>query len=229
MGSADTEIARSNNEGPQHQVTISQDFYIGEFEVTQKQWKAVMKYNNSTFFGDDQRPVETVTLYEIALMENNLISQLNQLGYGTFSLPTEAQWEYACRAGTATSLNNNTNVTMIDSAEDTNLNSIAWYFANTNPIQLRTYPVGQKESNQWGIYDMHGNVFEWTLDWYAEDYFTVNPITDPTGPVAGTSKVIKGGSFNSPASQCRSAFRFFADPSSGNASVGFRLVLYRNQ
>ncbi len=203
MGSPTSEIGSSNDERPQHQVTISKNFYLGKYEVTQGQWKAVMGNNPSHFSGcDDNCPVENVS-WEDA---QEFIKRLNGKGEGTYRLPTEAEWEYACRSGTT-------------GAYSGSLDEMGWYDKNSGD---KTHPVGQKKANAFGLYDMHGNVWEWTADWY--ESYSSGSVTDPTGASSGSDRVLRGGSYSWDDISLRSANRTFVSPSHRNDDWGFRVV-----
>ncbi len=184
-----------SDEHPVHQVQITQPFYLGRYEITQGQWEDVMDYNPSVFaFAENYRdlPVDSVTWFEV-----EQFMQTTGL-----RLPTEAEWEFACRAGTDTAFNNGSDA-------DGTLNLIAWYDGNA---AVQTFPVGDLRENAWGFHDMHGNVFEWVGDWYGINYYTQSPAADPLGPNSGSSKVIRGGSwFNFPR-ECRSSYRSSRNP-----------------
>ena len=237
MGSPTDELARQPNE-TQHQVTITKAFYIGRFEVTQDQYFAIMNTNPSGFrkgaFASERPtisanyPVEQVSYNDITTANTGFLAQINsQLasqipsGY-RFDLPTEAQWEYACRAKTTTALNSGKNLEKTD-YYDSNLNEVAWYYFNSPG---NTCSVGIKQPNAWGLYDMHGNVWEWCKDRYNQNYYTTcGDCSDPVGPDTGSSRVRRGGSWNGSPDCCRSAGRYNINPSNGNNYVGFRLVL----
>jgi formylglycine-generating enzyme required for sulfatase activity len=193
------------NEKPVHNVRISKGFWLGKTEVTQGLWMAVMGSNPSWSKNGDNYPVEFVAWNECQVF----IQTLNRMvGGDAFRLPSEAEWEYACRAGS-----------MDDRYGD--LDAIAWYESNSgNTI----HPVGQKQPNSWGLYDMLGNVFEWCQDWFDEKYYQNSPIIDPSGPSAGANRVLRGGCFGFYAEFIRSAFRFSDDPSTRNINFGFRLA-----
>ena len=219
MGSPSNELGRDTDE-KEHKVTISMPFYIGKYEVTQKEYESVMKENPSKFKGDNN-PVECVSWYDAMEFCNKLNKKYANIiphGY-KFDLPTEAQWEYACRARTKTSLNSGKNIT---SENDScyNLDEVGWYSYNSNNT---THEVGQKKPNAWGIYDMHGNVWEWCRDWKA-DYRTSVKV-DPTGPNSGSDRVVRGGSWSSDSTLCRSAYRYFGYGISPRDTFGFRVVL----
>ena len=192
-------------EKPVHQVTLS-DYYIGETEVTQELWTAVMGSNPSNFTGNMQRPVEQVSWDDC----QTFISKLNQLTGKTFRLPTEAQWEYAARGG-----NKSKGYTYSGS---NSIDEVAWYWYNSDRM---THPVKTKVPNELGIYDMTGNVWEWCSDWYG-DYSSAAQ-TDPTGPATGSSHVSRGGSWNFDATSCRVANRFSTPPLSYDF-LGLRLA-----
>jgi formylglycine-generating enzyme required for sulfatase activity len=198
------------DETPQHRVTISKPFYLGKYAVTQAQWKVVMGNKPSHFAGRDN-PVENVSWYDA----QEFIKRLNaQEGHNRNRLPTEAEWEYAARAGTASAY------FFGDDADS--LESYAWYDKNS----VRTsHPVGQKEANAWGLYDMHGNVREWVQDWYERWYYSVSPGCDPECPTIGSARVLRGGSWDYGARSCRSANRDHDTPDLRSFNLGFRLAL----
>ena len=170
------------NERPAHKVTITKPFFLGKYEVTQGQWQAVMA-NDLSWFAGPKNPVEEVSWTDCQKYMAKLNEKLRAAG-AKFSLPTEAQWEYACRAGTTT---------QFDFSDDpAKLDEYAWRRDNA---KRTTHPVGQKKPNAWGLYDMYGNVWEWTADWYAEDYYGKSPAVDPAGPDSGESRVLRGGSW----------------------------------
>ena len=171
MGSPTDEQDRESDE-TQHVVTISQPFYIGAYEVTQAQWEALMGGNPSHNAGNPNHPVENVSWNDC----QDFILALNALVQGTFRLPTEAEWEYACRAGTTT---------RFYWGEDPQ-GAYEWYFSNSGQ---QSQPVGQKLPNPWGLYDMGGNVLEWCLDWYGD--YPSGSVTDPSGPASGTGRVLR--------------------------------------
>ena len=143
----------------------------------------------------------------------DFIRKLNAKGQGTFRLPTEAEWEYACRAGTTTRF--------CYGDSDSGLGEYAWYSSNAGS---KTHSVGQKRPNGWGLFDMHGNVWEWCEDWYGKDYYPSSPQTDPQGPKTGDRRVLRGGSWNYSPWYCRSANRSWLVPTSADSSFGFRVV-----
>ncbi|MBF0227256.1 MAG: formylglycine-generating enzyme family protein [Desulfobacterales bacterium] len=214
MGSPGTELGRWSNE-TQHQVTLTKAFYMQTTEVTQGQWKAVMGSNPSYFSScGDNCPVEQVSWNDC----QQFISKLNVMeGVSLYRLPTEAEWEYAARAGSTTALYNG-NVTVTDCSYDSNLNIMGWYCGNADN---KTHEVAQKQANGWGLYDMHGNVWEWCSDGYGA--YPSTPVTDPVGPTAGSYLVKRGGSWYDYARYCRSAYRSNNTPSSYDIKIGLRL------
>jgi formylglycine-generating enzyme required for sulfatase activity len=207
MGSPSTEPGRSSSE-IQHQVTLTKGYYMQTTEVTQGQWKAVMGSNPSYFSscGDDC-PVETVSWTEAQAF----ITALNEKEQtNNYRLPTEAEWEYAARAGSTTAFANG-GIRKTGCDLDANLDAMGWYCGNANS---KTHQVAQKAANAWGLYDMHGNVWEWCNDWYGN--YPANDVTDPGGAAEGSYRVLRGGSWSYYAQNCRSANR------SNDASPGYR-------
>ena len=234
MGSPKDELGRFDNE-VQHEVTLTRRYYIGVFEVTQKQWNLIMGSNPSENQGDT-RPVECVS-YDIRGTEKgagwprgghevddgSFLGKLRSKTGLAFDLPTEAQWEYACRAGTTTALNSGKNLTDEDKCP---------YMAEVGRFRYnqsdgkggydKHTKVGSYQPNAWGLYDMHGNVWEWCLDWYGEN--PRSAVTDPQGPDSGSGRVWRGGSWYDGAQFCRSTFRGSLDPSYSYGFSGFRVV-----
>ncbi|NLO69522.1 MAG: formylglycine-generating enzyme family protein, partial [Porphyromonadaceae bacterium] len=198
-----------SSEKPTHSVTLS-DYYIGKYEVTQAQWEAVMGNNPSYFTGDPDYPVEGVSWNDV----QEYITKLNQLTGKSYRLPTEAEWEYAARGGAESK-------GYKYSGSDT-LSNVAWYYDNDNS---KTHPVGTKNPNELGIYDMSGNVWEWCNDWYASDYYNNSPQTNPQGPSLGSNRVNRGGSWLSGALYCRVSYRSYERADFRSGILGFRLVL----
>lgn len=196
-----------DNEKPAHQVTLS-DYYIGETEVTQELWQAVMGNNPSLLKGNLQRPVEQVSWNDC----QEFIKKLNQLTGKTFRLPTEAEWEYAARGGNKSR--------GYKYAGSNTLDDVAWYDGRSFGT---TYPVKQKQANELGLYDMSGNVWEWCQDWYG-DYLS-SPQTNPAGPSDGDCRVLRGGSWHSLTWYCRVSIRLNFTPTNRCSNLGFRLVL----
>ena len=198
---------------PVTRVRISQGFYLGKYEVTQDQWQAVMGNNPSKFSGCGRCPVENVSWNDVQAF----IGKLNaKSGERRYRLPTEAEWEYAARAGTSTDTYAG-NLTQ-KLGNDPVVNSIAWYKNNSGN---RTHPVGQKAPNAFGLYDMLGNVWEWVGDWFGD--YPGGAVTDPTGPGLGSMRVYRGSSWDYYAMYCRSATRFWGQSSVSGGDQGFRL------
>ena len=195
-----------DGEKPVHSVTLS-SYYIGKTEVTQALWQAVMGSNPSYFKGSD-RPVEWVSWDDC----QEFIQKLNRLTGRNFRLPTEAEWEFACRGGNNSRGYKYSGSNVID--------DVAWYLGNSG---LKAYPVATKAPNELGIYDMSGNVWEWCSDWYAD--YTSYSQTDPTGPQSGSYRVYRGGSCLMPPRCCRSSIRIDSDPSFRFIDLGLRLAL----
>jgi formylglycine-generating enzyme required for sulfatase activity len=210
MGSPANEVGRDADE-TQHQVTLRDGFWLSRFEVTQSQWERVMGNNPSDFSGAD-RPVEMVSWEDV----QEFLAELNSgfgFGGGEFRLPTEAEWEYACRAGTATRFY------WGDDLDETAIDDYAWYADNSG---TETQLVGGKLPNAWGLYDMSGNVYEWCQDWY--DDYPDWPLNDPEGPEDGFDRVARGGGFDVQPSGVRSACRPHLPPDFHDYAYGFRLL-----
>ena len=205
----------------QHEVTISKDYYLGVTEVTQGQYEKVMGTNHPSYFqkrvigksDSSMYPVERVS-WEDAVEFCKQLSELpeEKKAGRDYRLPTEAEWEYACRAGSKTAYS--------FGADSRSLGDYAWFGENSGG---QTHPVGEKKANAWGLYDMHGNVWEWCSDWYGE--YSKSAVSDPVGPKEGSSRVFRGGSWGIEAAICRSAFRGGSVPSDRYDGLGFRVAL----
>lgn len=216
MGSPPDEVGHDYTE-EQHMVTIRSPFYIQTTEVTQGQWERVMGSNPSFFVncGEDC-PVENVSFYDV----EEFIKKLNEIEKtDKYRLPTEAEWEYACRAGVNTPYNNGGTIYERVGFCNSFLDEIAWYYCNSKE---GTHPVASKKPNNWGLFDMHGNVWEWCSDWYAKYPFGYS--SQRGGPPQGWSKVRRGGSFKESPFFLRSAYRGSARPEVKAPDLGFRLV-----
>ncbi len=206
----------NDSEQPVHPVTISRSFYLGTTVVTQGQWKAVMgaePWKGESYVQEGDAYPAVYVSWEDA---QAFIKKLNgQDDASRYRLPSEAEWEYACRAGSTTAYS------FGDDASE--LGEYAWYFENADEVgEEYAHRVGQKRSNAWGLYDMHGNVWEWVEDWFGD--YPSGAVTDPTGPATGSSRVLRGGSFGSTAGSARSAHRSFDPPGIRGYGLGFRLV-----
>lgn len=219
MGSPDGERARQPHEGPMHEVAITQAFFMGTCEVTVHQYGEYLKDTGQKLAeplinaptGD--YPMAQVNWFEAVAF----CRWLSQKEGKSYALPTEAQWEYACRAGSQALFS--------FGDDDRQLADYSWYTINANS---RTHPVGQKQPNSWGLRDMYGNVWEWVQDWYQADYYRESPSQDPPGPRTGTNRVLRGGGWNRDLLYVRSAARYGEDPPSiREQNVGFRVVLRR--
>ncbi len=250
MGCETTEVGYVGAEAVPHDVTISEPFYIGVFEVTQKQWELVMGKNPSYFTNAlhyAKRPVEQVSYNEIRgstgngvnwpntggmVHSNSFVGKLRARTSGfSWDLPTEAQWEYACRAGTTTALNSGKDLTGTNACP--NMAEVGRYWLNGGEgfsascdTSAGTAEVGSYLPNAWGLYDMHGNVREWTLDWFqARASFMPSPVTDPIGPSSSQyGRVLHGGSWYGSPRACRSAFRSYSVATEKIYYGGVRLV-----
>ena len=209
MGSPESDPDHYEDEQPQRTVNISA-FAIGKTEVTQAQWRAVLGTDLSYFTGDN-RPVEQVMWYDCQAF----CTALSQLSGLAIRLPTEAEWEYACRAGSTTRY--------AFGDESADLGAYAWYMDNSSD---QTHDVAGKLPNAWGLYDVHGNIWEWCSDWYSETYYgeRPDPDTDPRGPASGDYRVVRGGSWSGSAKSCRSAPRLGRWSGVRYHRVGFRIA-----
>jgi formylglycine-generating enzyme required for sulfatase activity len=218
MGSSQSEAGRSGDEG-QHDVTINRPFFLGQHEVTQQEWQTVMNANPSTFKTCGPRcPVENVSVAEIKAFLVALNAQAgNEVVY---RLPTEAEWEYACRAGTATAFSTGETITTVQANFNGKLGG-----TGSGMFREHTTRAGGFPPNAWGLVDMHGNVSEWTGDLYGA--YPAEDVTDPSGASSGATQVIRGGNWQSGASAARCASRSAEDPSTHTGSIGFRLAADR--
>ena len=199
----------SNNEKTVHKVKINNPFYLGTYPVTQREWKAVMGYNHSKFKGD-YLPVERVSWVDV----QEFIKKLNEKeGTNKYRLPSEAEWEYACRAGTSTRYS--------FGDEESKLGDYAWYGDN---LDGKTHTVGQKKPNSWGLYGMHGNVWEWVQDEWHKNYKGAPTDGSAWEGGDGANRVLRGGSWNFNAWGCRSARRNYCGPRRRSGGLGFRLL-----
>jgi formylglycine-generating enzyme required for sulfatase activity len=239
MGSPDGDGAP--HEHPRHRVRISRPFYLGVHEVTQRHYQAVMGHNPSGFSSSgggrrrvagqstDNHPVENVSWLDAVafcnklsekegrepfyVIEGETVRVLDWTGPG-YRLPTEAEWEYACRANTTTRYSFGDN--------EASLGEHGWYGGNSGS---RTHPVGRKHPNAFGLFDMHGNVWEWCWDGYDEGYYNQSPLDDPQGPSGASGRVLRGAAFGGGPRICRSACRFWNPPENRDNNWGFRLAL----
>jgi len=219
MGSPESEEGHQRNNETQHEVTISKDYYLGVYEVTQAQYEKVIGKNPSLFqraiVGNEiaDRPVENVSWDDTVEFCKKLSDLPEEKKAGRlYRLPTEAEWEYACRAGGKTAFS------FGESSES--LGDYAWFIGNGN---FQTHPVGEKKANAWGLYEMHGNMGEWCSDWYGR--YPKGAVSDPTGPKEGSGRVFRGGCWGNEAADCRSAVRYGYAPSSRGSFLGFRVAL----
>jgi formylglycine-generating enzyme required for sulfatase activity len=204
----------SRSETPAHSVLISSPFYLGKFPVTQQQYHAVTG-NNPSYFISKNNPVESISWEDAHAFCIKLKDRTNR----AIRLPSEAEWEFACRAGTETAYYSGDHLSDLD--------RVAWYNGNS---QSMTHPVGEKECNAFGLYDMHGNVWQWCQDWYSETYYSQPESIDPQGPLEGRFRIARGGSWRFGPNDCRSSYRGFGDPLTRDLGhVGFRIALTASQ
>jgi formylglycine-generating enzyme required for sulfatase activity len=219
MGSPISEKGRIDDEF-QHQVTLTNGFHLGKYEVTQAQWERVMGNNPSSFKGSN-RPVENVSwkdAVDFCRKLNSIEKKAGRVAQGkSYQLPTEAQWEYACRAYTTTAYSWGNYLS--DSQANYNWNKY-------DNRKGETHNVGNYAANPWGFFDMHGNVLEWTADWY--HYSSGNPVFDPSGPASGSRRVLRGGAWGSAGTQLRSAKRISVNPNDRNEFIGFRVGFHKS-
>jgi formylglycine-generating enzyme required for sulfatase activity len=207
-------ITAIQNEGPQHKVILSKGFWMARTEVTQAQWKQVMGNNTSKFIEQGlNAPVETVSWNDCHVFIKKMNRVLEKKKAGRMRLPTEAEWEYACRAGSTAAY--------YFGDDASSLGDYAWFAGNSG---MKSQSVGQKKPNAWGLYDMHGNVWEWCSSWFGK--YDSEDSTDPKGPILGSGRVGRGGGWDDFASDLRSAYRSFGRPPGFKASpLGFRPVI----
>lgn len=233
MGSPANDADAGDDERPQHRVRITQSFQLAKFETTQAEFRAVMGSNPSWFCATgggrgevvgvdtDKLPVDMTTWHEAEEFCRKLGQLPAERAAGrTYRLPTEAEWEYACRAGSTWSY----------SESDTLTSRQACIFESPiaglpTAARLRPQPVGSYPANRFGLHDMHGNVWEWCADYYSSDAYTTEPATNPAGPETGTGRVIRGGDYRSPPAMARSANRDFTRATRRDQGNGFRVVL----
>ncbi len=205
MGSIEGELGRKDNE-VQHRVKLTKGFWMGKYEVTQKQWTAILGTNPSHFKGDNL-PVEEVSWNDVQRFLGELNAKIGNTDGGQMALPTEAQWEYACRAGEQGPYSGGT------------IDEVSWYDDNSED---ETHAVGKKKSNAWGLHDMQGNVLEWCADRYGE--YPEGLLTDPSGPLMGSDRLLRSGGWVLDASGCRAAARDYGAPSLTFSFIGFRVA-----
>ncbi len=214
MGSAESEEGRWSDEGPPHEVTINQGFYLGKYVVTQAQWAQVM----GTYLWEKQDLVlenpDHPAVYVSWEDAQEFMGRLNE-AEGTYRLPTEAEWEYVCRAGTTTRWS--------FGDDESQMGEYAWYRGNVWDVGAQfARSVGTKKPNPWGLYDMHGNVWEWVQDWHSA--YPDEAQTDPAGPEKGTIRVLRGSGYSSLARAVRSAFRYGYTETRRFHCIGFRVL-----
>jgi formylglycine-generating enzyme required for sulfatase activity len=230
MGATPDDTEAKKDEKPQHKVTITRPFYLGVYEVTQYEYKQVMNDNPSLFKDSELLPVESVSWLDAVRFCNKLSGRerrrsyykiegetVTVLGGDGYRLPTEAEWEYACRAPQ----NSGSATRYVFGDDETDLVNYAWFDKNSGE---KTHPVGQKKSNRWGLYDMQGNVLEWCQDFYLDVYYSFSPETDPPGPATGLTRVTRGGSWDDHPWVCRPASRDRYAPTLRFLDRGFRVA-----
>jgi formylglycine-generating enzyme required for sulfatase activity len=222
--SASNQYECDGDENPVHTVTLTNAFYLGRYEVTQAQWAAVMESNPSYFQSASvEVPAAQVPLRPVERVTWNMIHGFNTAT--GLRLPTEAEWEYAYRAGTTTAFHsfagyaNGTN-------DETLLGNIAWFYTwdCSGGAVCQTRPIGRKQANALGLHDMSGNVWEWVNDWHSDTYYQASPSTNPPGPASGSGRVLRGGSWGNPTYNCRSSWRGGNPPNGTLNDVGFRVA-----
>ncbi len=229
MGSPESEKSRHADEGPQHRVWITRPFYLGAYPVTQAEYKRVTGRNPSYMTADgdrkdDLRGIDTSRLPVDEVSWNDAMEFCRQLGRQerqTYRLPTEAEWEYACRAGTMTPFSFGG---MLNGLAANCWGNHPYGTREEGPCLKRPSVVGSYQANAFGLYDMHGNIGQWCTDWYDEHYYSVSPMNDPSGPNQGSHHVIRGGNWSYDPDACRSAFRSHNSPGFRTYVLGFRVV-----
>ncbi len=227
MGSPEHEYGHRTNEGPVHEVLIGKPFYFGTVPVTQTQYLAITGRNPSRFTsesgGGPDHPVEMVS-WDDAAAFCRLLSERpeERAARRSYRLPTEAEWEYACRAGTATPFGHGGTFASGQGNFDA---SYPYGELPAGAAVGRTTPATRFPAGAWGLHDAHGNVWEWCNDWYAENYYRGSPLRDPLGPAEGKVKVLRGGSWRNQGTACRAAYRNALAPHQKDSATGFRVVL----
>jgi formylglycine-generating enzyme required for sulfatase activity len=226
MGSPESEAECYSNEWPLHAIGITRPFYIGIYPVTQYEYEAVTGDNPAFFHagrgGGPNYPVEQVSWTDAARFCARLSAvPAEKEGRRQYRLPTEAEWEYACRAGTQTPFAFGASL----SSSEANCNGLYPYGgAPRGPYLRQTSPVGSYSGNAFGLFDMHGQVWEWCADYYDDEFYRISPTYDPQGPEVGKRRSVRGGSWSYAARGCRSAVRYGYGPGARNARFGFRVV-----
>jgi formylglycine-generating enzyme len=227
MGSPADEPGRRTNEGPVHEVVIGNSFYLGVHPVTQAAYLAVTGKNPARFTaaerGGPEHPVESVSWEEAVAFCLRLSERAEERAAGrSYRLPTEAEWEYAARAGATTPFAFGSNF----GASEGNFDTAHPYGASEPAAPLgHTTPVTRYPASAWGLHDVHGNVWEWCADWYGEAYYATLPLRDPPGPSEGRFRVLRGGSWKNQAPACRAAYRNALAPHMRDSATGFRVCL----
>ena len=219
MGSPQEEIDRQRygSEETQHKVTLTKGFYMGVYTVTQEQYEAVVGENPSKFKGEKNLPVEMVSWDDC----QNFVKKLREKDKKPYRLPTEAEWEYACRAGTTTPFHFGETI----STDQANyIGGYVYGKGKKGVYRQKTTPVDSFPANAWGLHDMHGNVWEWCQDWYAD--YPKEAQVDPQGLAKGTARVVRGGSYSRAPAECRSAFRLRYEPGQRGNNRGLRVCFY---
>ncbi len=227
MGSPDTEEGHRTNEGPVHEVVIGKAFYIATQPITQSIYLMVTGRNPSRFTiaagGGMDHPVEMVSWEDAVNFCRMLSDRPEERAAGrSYRLPTEAEWEYACRAGTTGPFGHGSSL----NAGHANFDALHPYGdAQPSAPHGKTTAVTRYPAGAWGLHDAHGNVWEWCSDWYAEGYYRASPLRDPAGPPTGKFKVLRGGSWRNQAAACRAAYRNALAPHQKDSATGFRIVM----